>query len=64
MLVVHVLSDEGVRLHGAIGIHLRHVHVIYEIDESLGAWGAKVATWECTIGLKISYLLGLELLLK
>ena len=37
MLVVQVLPDEGVGLDRAVGIHLRHVHVIDEVDELLCA---------------------------
>lgn len=37
--VVHMLPDEGVRGHRPILVHLRHVHVIKEVDELLGAWG-------------------------
>ena len=36
------LSYEGVRLHGAIGIHLRHVHVVNEVDHLLGARRTKI----------------------
>ena len=42
-LVVHVLADQRVGLHGAVGVHLRHVHVVNEVDQLLGARGAKVA---------------------
>ena len=42
MLVVHVLADHGVGLHCAVGIHLRHVHVVDEVDELLGAGRAVV----------------------
>ena len=44
MLVVHVLPDEGVGLHGAVGVHLGHVHVIDEVDQTLGAGRTVVAT--------------------
>lgn len=41
--VVQVLSDEGVGLHRPIGIHLRHVHVVNEVDQLLAPWGAIVS---------------------
>jgi len=56
MLVVQVLSNERVRLHSTIGIHLWHVHVVYEIDEFLGARGTKVSTWEHTTHISLSLL--------
>lgn len=34
VIVVHVLAYECVRLHSAICIHLRHIHVVYEVDQS------------------------------
>ena len=37
------LSDESVGLHSAVGVHLRHVHVINEVDQSLGAGRAEAA---------------------
>ena len=37
------LSDESVGLHSAVGVHLRHVHVIDEVDQSLGAGRAEAA---------------------
>lgn len=33
--VVQVLPDEGVGLHRPVGIHLRHVHVVDEVDQLL-----------------------------
>lgn len=42
MNVVHMLSYERVRLHRAICIHLRHIHVIYEVDQLFTAWGSIV----------------------
>lgn len=42
MTVVHMLSYERVWLHCAIFIHLRHIHVIYEVDQSFTAWGSIV----------------------
>ena len=42
MLVVQVLSDQSVGLHGPVGVHLWHVHVIQEVDELLVPWGAEV----------------------
>ena len=30
-----MLPDERVRLHGAIRVHLGHVHVVQEVDELL-----------------------------
>lgn len=41
--VVQVLPDNGVGLHRPVGIHLRHVHVIDEIDELLVPWGAVIS---------------------
>ena len=41
--VVDVLADERVRLHGEVLVHLRHVHVVDEVDEALGARGSVVA---------------------
>lgn len=38
-----MLPDDGVGLHGPIGIHLRHVHVIDEIDQLLVAWGGIIS---------------------
>ena len=46
VLVVQVLADERVGLHGAIGVHLRHVHVVNEVDQLLGARRTVVAAWE------------------
>lgn len=43
VLVVHVLAYEGVGLHRAVRVHLRHVHVVYEVDECPAARGAVVA---------------------
>lgn len=43
VLVVHVLAYERVGLHRAVGVHLRHVHVVYEVDEPPAARGAVVA---------------------
>ena len=37
VLVVQVLADECVGLHGAIGVHLRHVHVVNEVNQLFGA---------------------------
>lgn len=35
MLVVHMLSDQSVRLYGAIFINLGHVDIINKVDETL-----------------------------
>ena len=35
MVVVQMLSNESVRLHRSVGVHLRHVHVVQEIDHLL-----------------------------
>lgn len=43
VLVVHVLAYERVGLHRAVRVHLRHVHVVYEVDEPPAARGAVVA---------------------
>lgn len=43
VVVVHVLAYECVRLHRAICIHLRHIHVVYEVDQSSAAWRSVVA---------------------
>ena len=43
VVVVHVLAYECVRLHSAICIHLRHIHVVYEVDQSSAAWRSIVA---------------------
>lgn len=43
MLVVQVLLDKCVGLDCAIGVHSRHVHVIYEVNEFLAPRWAKVA---------------------
>lgn len=37
VIVVHVLAYECVRLHCAIRIHLRHIHVVYEVDQCSAA---------------------------
>ena len=42
MSVVHVLPDEGVGLHGSVGVHLRHVDVVYEVDQPFRARRAVV----------------------
>lgn len=42
MTIVHMLSYERVRLHCAICIHLRHIHVIYAVDQPFTAWGSIV----------------------
>lgn len=43
VVVVHVLPYERVRLYCAIRIHLRHIHVIYEVDQPSAAWRSVVA---------------------
>ena len=40
--VVQMLADQCVRLHCSICVHLRHVHIINEINEFLGARRPKV----------------------
>lgn len=42
MTVVQMLSYERVRLHRAICIHLRHIHVIYAVDQPFTASGSIV----------------------
>lgn len=44
VIVVHVLAYECVRLHRAICIHLGHVHVVYEVDQSPAARRSVVAS--------------------
>lgn len=41
--VVHVLPDERVRCHSAVLVHLRHVHVIDEVDKPPGPGRAVVS---------------------
>ena len=43
MLIVHVLSEERVRLHGTVRVHFGHVHIVDEVDEALGARRTVVA---------------------
>lgn len=43
VVVVHVLTYECVRLHRAVRIHLRHIHVVYEVDQPPAAWRSIVA---------------------
>lgn len=43
MVIVHVLAYECMRLDGAIRIHLRHIHIVYEVDQSSAAWRSIVA---------------------
>lgn len=43
MVVVHVLAYERVRLHRAVRVHLRHVHVVDEVDQPSAAGGPVVA---------------------
>jgi len=43
MVIVHMLAYECVRLDRAICIHLRHIHVVYEVDQSSAAWRSIVA---------------------
>lgn len=40
--IVQVLPEQGVGLHGAVGVHLGHVQVIHEVHQPLGAWGAVI----------------------
>lgn len=44
MAVVKVLAYKCVWLDRPIDIHLRHVEVIYEVDESLGGRRSKITT--------------------
>lgn len=44
LLLAPYLSDECVWLDSAISIHLRHVHIINEIDQFLCAWRTKTST--------------------
>lgn len=41
VVVVKVLAYECVRLDGPINVHLRHVEVIYEVDEPLSGRRSK-----------------------
>ena len=36
--VINVLSDQCVWLYSEVLIHLRHVHVVNEVDQPLGTW--------------------------
>lgn len=45
VLIVQMLPDQSVRLYGTIGIHLRHIHVVNEVDQFLGTRRAIVATY-------------------
>ena len=45
VLVVQVLPDECVRLDCPIGIHLRHIHVVNEVDKLLGAGRSEITTY-------------------
>lgn len=38
MCSVAHLTYECVRLYSAISVHLRHVHVVNEVDQLLGSW--------------------------
>lgn len=38
VVVVHVLAYECMRLHRAVRIHLGHIHVIDEVDQSSASW--------------------------
>lgn len=38
VVVVHVLAYECMRLHCAVRIHLGHIHVIDEVDQSSASW--------------------------
>lgn len=44
VVIVQVLTYERVRLDGPINVHLGHVEVIYEVDESLCGRGSKFST--------------------
>lgn len=44
VVVVKMLADERVRLNRPVNIHLRHVEVIYEVDEPLRCGRSKFAT--------------------
>lgn len=41
MVIIKVLAYERVRLDGPVDVHLGHVEVVYEIDESLSGRGSK-----------------------
>lgn len=43
MAIVQVLPDDGMGLHSSIGIYLRHVHVINEIDKLFIPWGTIIS---------------------
>ena len=38
-----MLPDQSMRLHGPVGIDLRHVHIVYEINKFLSARGTEVS---------------------
>jgi len=44
MFVIHVLSDESVRLHRSVLIYFGHVDVVNEVDKLLGAGRTVVTT--------------------
>lgn len=44
MIVVEVLTYECVWLDGPVNVHLRHVEVIYKVDEPLGSGRGKFPT--------------------
>lgn len=44
VVVVKVLAYECVWLDGPINVHLRHVEVVYEVDESLSGRWSKFTT--------------------
>ena len=42
VVVVQMLPYERVRLHGAVRVHLRHVHVVEKVDELREVYKVKV----------------------
>ena len=43
MVVVHVLTNERMRLHCSIRVHFWHVDVVDKVDQFLGPWRSVVA---------------------
>lgn len=44
MFIIHELSDECMWLDSAIGVHLRHIKIINEVDHKLATRWAEVTT--------------------
>ena len=44
MTVIHVLSDQRMRLHCTVCVDLWHVHVVHKVDQFLVARWTKVTT--------------------